>query len=162
MQSDTFAIYIHHGGRFVNLGSGRIYEGGQIESKHDLDADRFGFLDLENEVKNLGYITWKILAYKVSKTVVYKGLNGDRVVLDMLSHLSQRCKIISIFVDDGKKVELDGIEDSGNHIVNAEVTNLSANEKREQVREVAREIDIEIQVQGKFNEGFDDNSSEEL
>ncbi|KAH6775180.1 hypothetical protein C2S52_012741 [Perilla frutescens var. hirtella] len=160
--SDTFAIYIHHGGRFMNLGSDRIYEGGQIERKHDLDANRFGFLDLEDEVKNLGYISWKILVYKVPKTVVYKGLTGDRDVLDMLSHLSQRCKIISIFVDDGKKVELDGVEDSGNPIVDAEVTNLSANEKREQVREVAGEIDIEIQMQGKFNEGFDDNSSEDF
>ncbi|KAH6783410.1 hypothetical protein C2S52_008369 [Perilla frutescens var. hirtella] len=102
--SDNFFIYIHHGGQFHTLLDGdKIYSGGELTTRHFFDKDKFGYLDLEDEVEKLGYTSWSSLSFKVPKSNVYKVLHDDKDVLDMLIFLSNKCNFIAIYVDNGKK-----------------------------------------------------------
>ncbi|XP_057790453.1 uncharacterized protein LOC131007556 [Salvia miltiorrhiza] len=102
--SDEFGLCIYHGGKFATIGtSSRLYSGGELTSRYGLDRDRFGYLDLEEEVQKLGYVSWKCLAYKVPRTLVYMELSEDKHVMQMLKHISRSCRSISVYVDDGKR-----------------------------------------------------------
>ncbi|KAH6797713.1 hypothetical protein C2S52_022267 [Perilla frutescens var. hirtella] len=74
-----------------------------MSSKHGLDSDRFGYLDLEDEVEKLGFVSWGSLSYKVPQTMIYKVLRDDKDVMQMLSYISQKCRVLSVYVDNGKK-----------------------------------------------------------
>lgn len=64
-----------------------------MTGKHDLDSDRFGYLDLEDEVEKLGFVSWSCLVYKVPQTMSYKILRDDKDVIQMLSHLSMKMQM---------------------------------------------------------------------
>ncbi|KAH6761555.1 hypothetical protein C2S52_018988 [Perilla frutescens var. hirtella] len=85
------------------MGKDKVYHGSEITSIHGLDSDRFGYLDLDDAVEKLGYVSWSSLLYKVPKTEVYKSLHNDKDVMEMLSHLSQKCRLFSVYVDKGNK-----------------------------------------------------------
>ncbi|KAL6515495.1 hypothetical protein OROHE_018529 [Orobanche hederae] len=103
MDDSDFALCIHHGGKFITIGAARLYSGGIFEHKYGFDSDKFGYFDLKDEVEKLGYESWKCVAYKVPKTLVFKDLRNDKDIMQMLKHLSRRCSSISVYVDDGKK-----------------------------------------------------------
>ncbi|XP_057793597.1 uncharacterized protein LOC131010184 [Salvia miltiorrhiza] len=79
--------------------------GGNFVGRFDFDQDRFGFLDLEEEIQKLGYVSWKRLVYKVPRLEVFKSLKDDKDVMQMLSHVSNGNEVLHIYVDGGKKVE---------------------------------------------------------
>lgn len=58
---DGFGMYIYHGGKFLSFDGGMHYVGGHTIPKFDFDADRFGYLDVEDEIGTLGYFTWNLL-----------------------------------------------------------------------------------------------------
>ena len=69
----TFPIYYYHGGRFANVGDTVIYFDGHIFPRYGLDADRIGYLDLVDDVEQLGYSGIKIY-YRVSGLGLADGL----------------------------------------------------------------------------------------
>ncbi|XP_057779569.1 uncharacterized protein LOC130998153 [Salvia miltiorrhiza] len=101
--SDSFGLYIHHGGKFVHLGASRLYSGGDVLGKFGLDKDRFGYFDLEEEIKQLGYTSWRCLAFKVPRTLVFMDLCDDKQVMQMIQCCTSTITCVSIYVDDGKK-----------------------------------------------------------
>ncbi|XP_057811481.1 uncharacterized protein LOC131025706 [Salvia miltiorrhiza] len=101
--SDSFGLYIHHGGKFVHLGASRLYSGGEVLGKFGLDKDRFGYFDLEEEIKQLGYTSWRCLAFKVPRTLVFMDLCDDKQVMQMIQCCTSTITCVSIYVDDGKK-----------------------------------------------------------
>lgn len=109
--SYTFSIFVHHGGNFVSLGKENEYVGGQIHIKSGLDADRFGYLDLEDEVKKLGYISWESLWFKVPKKGSYNLIRYDKEVLEMTSNVCKDSKVFRVFVEHGKMKENNDEED---------------------------------------------------
>ena len=75
---DTFSIYYYHGGHFHSVEDEVVYVGGEIYSKHGLDADRIGFLDLIDDMENLGYNEVK-LSYKAAGMSL---TDGRREIVD--------------------------------------------------------------------------------
>ncbi|XP_042046763.1 uncharacterized protein LOC121792753 isoform X2 [Salvia splendens] len=63
--SDEFAIYFHYGGGFENIDGVKNYTGGSFVGRYGFDPDKFGYFDIEEEVKKLGncarhvYMNWK-------------------------------------------------------------------------------------------------------
>ncbi|GER25496.1 telomeric repeat binding protein 1 [Striga asiatica] len=55
-----FALFLHHGGRFVTIENTKEYFGGDDSFRYGFDIDRFGYFDLEEEVKKVGYSEWAI------------------------------------------------------------------------------------------------------
>ncbi|KAH6797431.1 hypothetical protein C2S52_021985 [Perilla frutescens var. hirtella] len=43
-----------------------------MSGKHGLDPDKFGYLDVDDEVEKLGFVSWDCLACKVPQTMVFK------------------------------------------------------------------------------------------
>ncbi|KAH6798456.1 hypothetical protein C2S51_034940 [Perilla frutescens var. frutescens] len=72
-----------------------------MSSKHLLDVDRFGYLDLEDEVEKLGYDSWDGLWYKVPNTSNYKLINDDKEVMEMTSYVFKGSNSFHIFVENG-------------------------------------------------------------
>lgn len=85
------------------LGDDKVYIGGNLP-RLDLDVDRFGYLDLEEEIEKLGYVSWKSISYKLTSSSNYVELKTNEDVLDMILHLGERHRVLEIFVDDGKKL----------------------------------------------------------
>lgn len=115
-----FGMYINHGGEFRRCEDSTFYIGGCLVPRLDLEVDRFGYLDLEDEIEKLGYSSWKSISYKLPDTFKYVVLKDDRDVMQMLSLLGENSRILHIFVDSGKKLgngdneaELGGYEGDG-------------------------------------------------
>lgn len=81
--------------------------GGFLVPRLDLDEDRFGYLDVVDEIEKLGYVSWKSISYKPTNSNNFVELKNDVDVMDMLSHLGDRCRFVELFVDCGKKLETD-------------------------------------------------------
>lgn len=91
------------------MGNDYQYHGGRVTSKHSLDPDRFGYLDLEEEVEKLGYISWDSLRFKDPTTETYKVIKDDVEVLELTSQVFKGCKHISVYVDNAKeKTDISG------------------------------------------------------
>lgn len=74
------------------MGGARFYSGGKYERKEGFDADKFGYFDVLDEVKKLGYVKWNCIAYKIPKSFAFMDLKQDKDVMQMLRHLSNKCK----------------------------------------------------------------------
>lgn len=110
---------MHHGGEFVDGGGTMFYIGGTVIGKHNYDADVFGYFDLRDEIKDLGYESWKYLAYKVpGHADVFKEIYDDKETTEMITlTLSQPVKICNVYVDSGKKKEFEDIDGEMDHVV---------------------------------------------
>lgn len=87
-------MYINHGGRFAAVEQKKLYIGGFLVPRLDLNADKFGYLELEGEIAKLGYISWK--RYRVPNTFQYEELKNDRDVMRMLSYVNDSCRVFHI------------------------------------------------------------------
>lgn len=56
-------MYIHHGGQFGSFDDAVFYVGGHLVLKLELDVDRFGYLNMEEEIEKLGYVSWKSISH---------------------------------------------------------------------------------------------------
>lgn len=92
--SNDFGIYINHGGFFHTLDGSTHYIGGTLVPRFDLDTDRYGYLDIEEEVQKLGYVSWKSISYMVPHSNVYVELKNDQDFMISLRH-----KVYQIYVD---------------------------------------------------------------
>ncbi|KAL8458779.1 hypothetical protein ACS0TY_036329 [Phlomoides rotata] len=102
-----FSIYIYHGGKVVVDDGVLIYCGSNVTHRHGLDADRFGYFDLEEEVKQLGYTSWDGLFYKVPKSKTdLKRISDDVGVMDMIKLSNYGQSSIIVYVDNGKKEDV--------------------------------------------------------
>lgn len=79
-----FDIHFHHGGSIVKDGGLELYVGGNITHKVDFDEDRFGYFDLIDEVKKLGYDQWSKLTYKIPTSMKMVDIRDDKDVMVML------------------------------------------------------------------------------
>ncbi|GER25520.1 bacteriophage SPP1 adsorption protein YueB [Striga asiatica] len=102
---NDFALFLHHGGRFVTIENTKEYFGGDDSFKYELDIDRFGYFDLEEEVKNLGYSEWASLYYKIPGTFEFKIIHNDKEVMEMIAVLQTLNHYVHIYVEGGKKNE---------------------------------------------------------
>lgn len=100
--SIIFSLYVHHEGKFIE-NRGNVLFRGKIEGKHNFDSDMFDYFDLEGVIQNLGYESWKCIAYRVPNTPFYKDINDDKDVSRMIAHLSAKCNVIGIYVDGVNK-----------------------------------------------------------
>ncbi|KAH6776212.1 hypothetical protein C2S52_013773 [Perilla frutescens var. hirtella] len=101
-----------------------------MSGKHGLDKDKFGYLDIEDEVEKLGFVSWDSLAYKVLQTMVFKVLHDDK------SHLSKKCRVLSVYVDNGKK------SGETSEILSANIGGDGAREISDLTRSIAREKSV--------------------
>ncbi|XP_057792989.1 uncharacterized protein LOC131009591 [Salvia miltiorrhiza] len=101
MRDSSFGVYIHHGGKFVHFDKKDIYNAGECEGTFEHDPDRFGYFDVENLVKNLGYGSWKKLCYQIPRTQNFRLLQNDKDCMDMLGCLNSSCRVLHVFVDGG-------------------------------------------------------------
>ena len=109
---DDFTIQFHHGGKMVHDGTLLLYIGGEETFKFHFDADRFGYFDLIDEIKQLGYSTWSRLAYTVPNTVKKMDIKDDKDVMLMLSYLESGICVLHVYVVDGEfgEAQIDEIE----------------------------------------------------
>ncbi|GER55902.1 60S ribosomal protein l9 [Striga asiatica] len=63
--SKNLSIFLNHGGSFVMLDNAMEYFGGDVHIRHGIDLDRFGYLDLVDEIEKLGYTEVGNLYYKI-------------------------------------------------------------------------------------------------
>ena len=96
---DDFTIQFHHGGKMVKDGAWQIYIGGNETFKSHFDADRFGYFDLVDEIKQLGYSKWSRLAFTVPNTIKKIDIKDDKDVLQMLSYLESGICVLHVYVD---------------------------------------------------------------
>ncbi|XP_057775820.1 uncharacterized protein LOC130994774 [Salvia miltiorrhiza] len=112
-------MFIQHGGRFheTNTG-GEQYYGGKTECRSGLDTDFFGYFDLIDEVKKLGYESWENIWCKELDSNAFSLLEDDNDVLSMLSQLTPNRRHIRVYVEGDKKPALSIGE--GNMVVGEE------------------------------------------
>lgn len=111
----TFSIYVHHGGTLLNSGGTRVYLGNELAGRHGFEEDMFGYFDLKGELEDIGYESWKHIYYRDPSTEAFVEIIDDHSVLDMITHLSAKCKICQVYVDGGRKkgeVDVEGDEDT--------------------------------------------------
>lgn len=104
-------MYIQHGGKFYLVDGSNHYVGGVMVPRFDFHTDKFSYQDIEDEVGKLGYVSWKSIIYKVPNSFDYKVIKNDGDTREMLSHISDRCGVLHLFVDDGKLGESDEVEE---------------------------------------------------
>lgn len=93
-----FGVHIHHGGYFAKIGRVEYYIGGTVVPRFDLDGDKFGYFDLEDEVQKLGYMSWNRIKFKVPNMMVYKDIHSDKEVMEMLGYLCKTTRVLDLFV----------------------------------------------------------------
>ncbi|GER26541.1 unnamed protein product, partial [Striga asiatica] len=73
-----------------------------IKILHKLDVDRFGYLDLEEDVQNLGYKSWGILYYKIPGVEGPSSmkLHNDDGIMEMITCIKNGHNVIDVYVDD--------------------------------------------------------------
>ncbi|KAG6408068.1 hypothetical protein SASPL_131070 [Salvia splendens] len=99
---DDFTIQFHHGGKMVNDGGMQIYIGGDETFKSHFDADRFGYFDLIDEIKQLGYAEWSRVAFTVPKSMKKIDIKDDNDVMLMLSYLDLGICVLDVYVVGGE------------------------------------------------------------
>lgn len=87
----------------VQDGTLEIYIGGDEKTKSHFDADRFGFFDLIDEVKQLGYTKWSRVAFKVPRSMQMVDIKDDKDVMEMLSYLAWRISVLHVYVIGGEQ-----------------------------------------------------------
>ncbi|GER45522.1 NAD(P)-binding Rossmann-fold superfamily protein [Striga asiatica] len=100
---DEFSIYLNHGGKFTTNNFEMEYDGFGFKMLPKLDVDRFGYLDLEEEVQNLGYKSWGKLYYKmpgVEGPSSMKLVHNDDGIMEMITCVKKGHKVIDVYVDD--------------------------------------------------------------
>ncbi|GER48837.1 FH1/FH2 domain-containing protein 1 [Striga asiatica] len=118
---DEFSIYINHGGKFNRTSLGMEYDGFGFKILHDLDVDRFGYLELEDEVQNLGYTSWGPFYYKVpgvEGSDSMRLVHNDDGVMEMIGYVQKGEKTHEdehiVMIPMGKdSTEGKGFSDSG-------------------------------------------------
>ncbi|XP_057775377.1 uncharacterized protein LOC130994346 [Salvia miltiorrhiza] len=100
-RASEFGLHICHGGRFINYEAKQHYIGGVFDTKIGLDPDRFGYFDLLDYVKELGYVSWAGLYYRIPRTQTHKVIVNDQSVMEMLS-LVDRHAVVTVCVDGGR------------------------------------------------------------
>ncbi|XP_057809117.1 uncharacterized protein LOC131023590 [Salvia miltiorrhiza] len=105
--AESFDLFIHHGGFFSWVGNHQLYVGGKTLLRDGLDADRFGYFDLEEEVQKLGYGVWAAMMFRTPLTEDYSIIRDDSDVMRMLSHLSPNQRTLSVYVDHGVDIAED-------------------------------------------------------
>lgn len=100
-------MYIQHGGKFYLVDGSNHYV---MVPRFDFRTDKFSYQDIEDEVGKLGYVSWKSI-YKVPNSFDYKVIKNNGDTREMLSHISDRCGVLHLFVDDGKLGESDEVEE---------------------------------------------------
>ncbi|KAG6421781.1 hypothetical protein SASPL_118338 [Salvia splendens] len=110
LHSDEFAIYFHYGGGFEDVDDVKNYIGGEFIGRYGFDSDKFGYFDLEEEVKKLGFMSWSKMCYKIPDRNLYVIIKSDKEVMQMLTYLSHIIRTVSIFIDGGRRLE-DGFEE---------------------------------------------------
>ncbi|GER55753.1 eukaryotic translation initiation factor 2(eIF-2) family protein, partial [Striga asiatica] len=87
--SQKLSIFLDHGGRFVMLDNAMEYFGGDVHIRHGIDFDRFGYLDLVDEIEKLGYTEVGKLYYKIRGemgSVTYINIHNDATLMDMIAN----------------------------------------------------------------------------
>lgn len=120
---DRFLLCIHHGGSFGLIENTPFYAGGNTVTREILEVDTFGYFTLVDEIKKLGYVSWNGISYKVPNTLWFKHIFSDKECNDITNFLSDKQRVINIYVDCGKKegdelsdefVDLDDHDEGGN------------------------------------------------
>ncbi|XP_057774503.1 uncharacterized protein LOC130993584 [Salvia miltiorrhiza] len=101
MRDSLFGLYIHHGGRIVRLDGKEVYVGGECEVSLKHDPDMFGYFDVEEIVKNLGYSSWVKLCYEIPRSQSFCVLQDDKNCMEMLSCLTPYIRVLHCYVDGG-------------------------------------------------------------
>ncbi|KAG6392724.1 hypothetical protein SASPL_146948 [Salvia splendens] len=86
----------------VNDGGMQIYIGGDETFKSHFDADRFGYFDLIDEIKQLGYAEWSRVAFTVPKSIKKIDIKDDNDVMLMLSYLDLGICVLDVYVVGGE------------------------------------------------------------
>ena len=74
--AEDFAIYYHYGGRLTKLDGDMHYLGGNIKRRHHIDPDKFGFLDLKDDIEAMGYVNARLFLQN-SRSVSYRGVKRN-------------------------------------------------------------------------------------
>ena len=72
-----FGIVFHHGGNFIPDWKFEKYIGGERSVASGFDPDRFGFFDLVDEPRKLGFERWSRLSFEKPWLVYQVHIKGD-------------------------------------------------------------------------------------
>ncbi|GER49932.1 AdoMet-dependent rRNA methyltransferase SPB1, partial [Striga asiatica] len=102
---DKFALIVNIGGYFVNCGPIVEYICGSLKSIYGLDADRFGYFDLQEEIKKLGVNKYEKIVYRIPGAGVgadsLRDVTDDKGVMEIISCGKKKKTIVQIYVVGG-------------------------------------------------------------
>ncbi|GER43318.1 CTC-interacting domain 10 [Striga asiatica] len=102
---DKFALIVNIGGYFVNCGPVVEYICGSLKSIYGLNADRFGYFDLEEEIKKLGVNKYEKIVYRIPDAGVgadsLRDVTDDKGVMEIISCGKNKKTIVQIYVVGG-------------------------------------------------------------
>ncbi|GER31535.1 nitrogenase iron-iron protein alpha chain [Striga asiatica] len=106
---DKFALIVNIGGYFVNCGPVVEYICGSLKSIYGLDADRFGYFDLQEEIKKLGVNKYEKIVYRIPNAGVgadsLRDVIDDKEVMEMISCGKNNKTIVQIYVVGGDIID---------------------------------------------------------
>ncbi|GER54916.1 CTC-interacting domain 10, partial [Striga asiatica] len=102
---DKFALIVNIGGYFVNCGPIVEYICGSLKSIYGLDADRFGYFNLQEEIKKLGVNKYEKIVYRIVGAGVgadsLRDVTDDKGVMVIISCGKNKKTIVQIYVVGG-------------------------------------------------------------
>ncbi|GER36757.1 nitrogenase iron-iron protein alpha chain, partial [Striga asiatica] len=106
---DKFALIVNIGGYFVNCGPVVEYICGSLKSIYGLDADRFGYFDLQEEIKKLGVNKYEKVVYRIPNAGVgadsLRDVIDDKGVMEIISCGKNNKTIVQIYVVGGDIID---------------------------------------------------------
>ncbi|GER29581.1 DEAD/DEAH box RNA helicase family protein [Striga asiatica] len=106
---DKFALIVNIGGYFVNCGPVVEYICGSLKSIYGLDADRFGYFDLQEEIKKLGVNKYEKIVYRIPNAGVgadsLRDVIDDKGVMEIISCGKNNKTIVQIYVVGGDIID---------------------------------------------------------
>ncbi|KAG6386137.1 hypothetical protein SASPL_155028 [Salvia splendens] len=78
--------------------------GGSFVGRYGFDPDKFGYFDIEEEVKKLGIMSWSKMCYKIPDRNLYVIIKSDKEVMQMLAYLSHRIRTEVVAENIGQNV----------------------------------------------------------
>ena len=97
--AEDFSIYYHYGGRLTKLDGDMHYLGGNIKRRHHIDPDKVGFLDLKDDIEDMGYVGFFYRIPGVSLIEGLREMHDDTQVLKMLDYINAENELIEVYVD---------------------------------------------------------------
>ncbi|CAA0837648.1 Unknown protein, partial [Striga hermonthica] len=106
---EKFTLVVNFGGYFVKCGPIMEYLTGTLKSIYGLDADRFGYFDLQEELQKLGVKKYEKIVYRIHDASLgadsLRDVTDDKGVMEIISCGKNKRTVIQIYVVGGDIID---------------------------------------------------------